>query len=69
MESVAEIILLIYNIQKRRKNMKISDNTANDVLFVAYNGPKIGEADAVLRKTMNLHSSQTRGDGTVYHTC
>ena len=58
-ESVAESVISIYNLHNN-KHRKISEETANDELFVAYNGPEIGEADEVLRKALNLHFSQTK---------
>ena len=38
---------------------KLDEDTANDELFAAYNGPEIGEADEVLRQSLNLHFGKT----------
>ena len=59
-ESVAESVISVYNLHNN-KFRKISEDTANDELFVAFNGPEIGEADEVLRQALNLHFGQTRG--------
>ena len=59
-ESVAESVISVYNLHNN-KFRKISEDTANYELFVAFNGPEIGEADEVLRQALNLHFSQTRG--------
>ena len=59
-ESVAESVISVYNLHNNQLR-KLNEDTANDELFVAYNGPEIGEADEVLRQALNLHFSKTRG--------
>ena len=57
-ESVAESVISIYNLHNSKiRNMK--EDTANNEMFVAFNGPEIGEADEVLREALNLHFSQS----------
>ena len=47
-ESVAESVISVYN-QHNCKIRNIGEQNANDELFVAYNGPEIGEVEEVLR--------------------
>ena len=67
-ESVAESVISVYNLHNNQLR-KLNEDTANDELFVAYNGPEIGEADEVLRQALNLHFSKTRGGGIFPHNC
>ena len=42
------------------KIRNIGEENANDKLFVAYNGPEIGEVEEVLRDALDLHFSKSR---------
>ena len=59
-ESVAESVISVYNLHNNQLR-KLNEDTANDELFVAYNGPEIGEADEVLRQALNLHFRKQEG--------
>ena len=52
-ESVAESIISKYSIHNS-KIRPIGDKKANDEMFIAVNGPEIGEADETLIKALNL---------------
>ena len=45
-ESVAESIISKYALHNS-KIRKLNDSTANDEMFIAVNGPELGEADAL----------------------
>ena len=51
-ESVAESIISKYALHKSIIR-KLNDNTANDEMFIAVNGPELGEADALLAKALD----------------
>ena len=51
-ESVAESIISKYAIHNN-KLRPIKDTTANDEMFVAVNGPELGEADKLLAKALD----------------
>ena len=65
-ESVAEYVISIYNLHNS-KIRNIKEDTANDELFIVYNGPEIGEADKVLMEALDLHFSKSR-DGWHFTT-
>lgn len=72
-ESIAESVISIYNLHNS-KIRKIGEKTANDELFIAVNGPEIGEADNTLEAALNLHFSKNNGQwnfitNTVFKTC
>ena len=52
-ESIAESVISKY-ANHNTKIRPIADTTANDEMFIAVNGPEIGEADNVLTKALNL---------------
>ena len=52
-ESIADSIISKYSIHNS-KLRSISDETANNEMFIAVNGPKIGEVDETLKKAFNL---------------
>ena len=39
----------------------IGEETVNDELFIAFNGPEIGEADQTLKSALDLHFSSRGG--------
>ena len=51
-ESVAESIISKYALHNS-KIRKLNDSTANDEMFIAVNGPELGEADALLAKALD----------------
>ena len=58
-ESVAESVISVYN----RHNSDIrpmEENQMNDEMFVALNGPEIGEANEVLKEALKLHFEDSR---------
>ena len=58
-ESIAESVISVYN--KHNSDIrKIREELANDEMFVAWNGPEIGECDEILRKALDLHFEKTR---------
>ena len=52
-ESIAESVISKYAIHNA-KIRPIAYKTANDEMFIAVNGPEIGEADIVLTEALNL---------------
>ena len=59
-ESVAESVISVYNLHNT-KLRAINEETADDELFVVYNGPEIGEAEEVLSEALDLHFKDSRG--------
>ena len=59
-ESVAESVISVYNLHNS-KVRPISEETANDELFIAFNGPEMGEADETLKEALNLHFAKKHG--------
>ena len=55
-ESVAESIISKYGIHNSKKRA-LKDTTANNEMFVAINGPEVGEADSLLAKALGWHIS------------
>ena len=58
-ESIAESVISVYN---RHNNdiRPLSEDQLNDEMFVAWNGPELGEDDIILNKALNLHFSGSR---------
>ena len=54
-ESIAESMISKYNIHNNELRC-ISEETAHLEMFVAYNGPKIGESDKLLIEALKEHS-------------
>ena len=50
-ESVAESVMSNYAIHNS-KIRKLNDKTANNEMFIAVNGPEVGEADYLLSKAL-----------------
>ncbi len=48
-----ESIISKYSIHNS-KIRPVSDNTANNEMFIAVNGPELGEADGILAKALDL---------------
>ena len=59
-ESVAESVISVYNLHNS-KVRNIGEETANDELFIAFNGPEIGEADETLAAALDLHFAKNNG--------
>ena len=59
-ESVAESVISVYNLHNS-KVRNIGDETANNELFIAFNGPEIGEADETLAAILDLHFAKNNG--------
>ena len=59
-ESVAESVISVYNLHNS-KVRNIGEETANDELFIAVNGPEMGEADKTLKEALNLHFAKKHG--------
>ena len=53
-ESIGESVISVYN-KHNDKIRPLSKDNVNDELFVALNGPQLGEADEVLEKSLDLH--------------
>ena len=53
-ESIGESVISVYK-KHNDKLRKLSEENVNDELFVALNGPELGEADEVLQKSLDLH--------------
>ena len=51
-ESVAESVISKYSIHNS-KIRNIKDNTANNEMFIAVNGPKVGEAYETIKKALD----------------
>ena len=60
MESVAESIISKYGIHNS-KIRALKDTTANNEMFVAINGPEVGEADSLLAKALDRKFSGRLG--------
>ena len=58
-EIVAESVISVYNSQNS-KIRPISEDNVNDELFIAYNGPEMGEADYIIKDALDLHFSKLR---------
>ena len=67
-ESLAESesIISIYN-QHNSKIRNISEDNANDELFISFNGPEVGEADNILKQALDLHFAK-HGKGWHFST-
>ena len=52
-ESVVESIIYQQALHNS-KIRKLNDSTANDEMFIAVNGPELGEADALLAKSLDI---------------
>ena len=48
-----EIEMVLQATQHKSKIKKLNDSTANDEMFIAVNGPELGEADALLAKALD----------------
>ena len=59
-ESVAESVISVYNLHNS-KVRPIGEETLNDELFIAFNGPELGEADKTLSKALDLHFASRGG--------
>ena len=46
--------------QHNSDNRKLSEEKLNDEMFVAWNGPEIGECDEILKNAFDLHFKNTR---------
>ena len=53
-ESVAESMISRYNIHNQELR-KVSEETANNEMFIAYNGPEIGESNQLLVDALKEH--------------
>ena len=58
-ESIAEAVISIFN-QHNSDNRKLSEENLNDEMFVAWNGPEIGECDEILKNALDLHFKNKR---------
>ena len=58
-ESIGESVISVYN-KHNDKIRPLSKDNVNDELFVALNGPELGEADEVLEKSLDLHFSKSQ---------
>ena len=58
-ESVAESVISLYSIHNN-KIRNIGEEHANDEIFIAVNGPEIGEADPVLKEALDIHFKNSR---------
>ena len=58
-ESIGESVISVYN-KHNDKIRPLSKDNVNDELFVALNGPQLGEADEVLEKSLDLHFSKSQ---------
>ena len=58
-ESVGESVISVFN-KHNNKWRTIGEENVNDELFVALNGPELGEADKVLQESLDLHFSKSQ---------
>ena len=58
-EYIAETVISVYN--RHNSDMRpLGEDQLNDVMFVAWNGPEVGEADTILKRALDLHFSGNR---------
>ena len=60
-KSGVESVILVYNLHNT-KLWHIDEETADDELFVVYNGPEIGEVDDVLTEALARHFKDPMAD-------
>ncbi len=64
---IAESVISKYAILNA-KMRPITDSTANDEMFIAVNGPEIGEADNVLSEALGLKLGKGRWQQNLFRT-
>ena len=60
LEIPAVKVCSLYNLHNS-KVRAIGEETANDELFISFNGPELGEADKILQEALDLHFASRGG--------